>query len=391
MYQKFYGLTAKPFQVDPGLDCLYLGSKHRKVLNYLEYGLAENMGIIMLTGEFGSGKTMLTRRLLKKLGSGTETAFISNSSHCPDQLLSHILNKLDLSPQKGRAAAREVITQFAKKKRAENMPVLIVIDDAQYFTAESLEAIRMLSNLQTDGQAMLQIMLVAEPEFIDKIKKLQEVARRIAVHYHLTGLDRKDTGKYIIFRLQNAGRQTNLFTPDAVDKIYRITRGIPRSINLLCQAALVYGYTIETEKIDSMIIEQVAGDKIGFGINFQFEDSSAVAVAESKKEDEILQRIGVLENKINALQGCMLSQLQIENQSKESFKDNLISRMLQIIIDERQNREELLKQFSQLNLKIENLKQAQIAFQNEKDPDLDGTGTPDYIQFHQKKPRQVSD
>jgi len=391
VYEQFFGLTEKPFQVVPGLGCLYLSDKHRNALNYLQYGLAENMGITMLTGEFGSGKTTLARHLLKRLDSGTQTAFISNSGGCPDQLLSRILNEFDLLPKKGRAATKEVITQFVKNKRAEHKPVLIAIDDAQNLTTEALEAVRMLSDLQTDGQAMLQIMLVAEPEFIDKIKNLKEITRRIPVHYHLKGLNRQDTGKYISFRLQNAGGGPNLFTSDAVDTIYRITRGIPRSINLLCQAALVYGYTIETAKIDNMIIEQVAGDRIGFGINFQCEDSSAVAVAESRKPDEILQRIGVLENKINALQGYILSRLQLRDQGDESFKDNLISRLLQIIVDERQNSYELLKQFSQLNLKAENLKQSPIAHQNEKGSQKDRTGTADYISFQQKKRKQISE
>lgn len=391
MFEQFYGLKEKPFQVVPSLDCLYLSDKHRNALNYLQYGLTENMGIIMLTGEFGSGKTTLTQHLLKRLDPGTETTFIFNSSGSPDQLLSQILSEFKLFPKKGRAAAIDVITQFVKKKRAAHKQVLIIIDAAQNLTSETLEVVRMLSNLQTDNQALMQIMLVAEPEFIDKIKKLQEVTRRITVHYHLTGLDRQDTGKYISFRLQKAGGLPNLFTSDAVDTIYRITRGTPRSINLLCQAALVYGYTIQTEKIDNMIIEQVAGDKIGMGINLQFEDSSAVDVAESKKDDEILQRIEVLEDKISQFQGYILSRLQLKDQSKGSFKDNLISRMLQIIIDERRNSDELLRRLSQPNMKVENLKQSQIAIQNEKDRKQDRTGTADFIPFKQKKPKQISD
>lgn len=391
VYEQFYGLKEKPFQVVPSLDYLYLSDKHQYALNYLQCGLTENMGIIMLTGEFGTGKTTLIRHLLKKLDSKTETAYIFNSSGSPDQLLSRILNEFELFPKKGRAATLEVITQFVKDKCTEHKQVLIVIDEAQNLTAETLEMVRMLSNLQTDGQVMLQIMFVAESEFIDKIKILQELSRRIAVHYHLSGLDRKDTGKYISFCLQMAGGRPNLFASDAVDTIHRITRGIPRSINRLCQAALVYGYTIETPKIDNMIIEQVAGDKIGFDINFQFEDSSALAAAESKTDDEILQRIGVLEGKISALQGYILSRLQLKDQRSASFKDDITSRLLQIIVDERRSSDELLRRLSQPNLKVENQKQSKTVIQSIKGHKQEESATPDYIPFQRKKTRQISD
>jgi general secretion pathway protein A len=233
-------------------------------------------------------------------------------------------------------------------------------------------------------------MLVGEPQFIDKIKnsKLRRLTRRIAVHYHLTGLDRKETGKYISFRLQKAGGAPDLFTPDAVDNIHRITRGIPRSINLQCQAALVYGYAVETRRIDNMIIEQIARDKIGIGCELQFENSLAVAAADSKKEDEILRRLGVLEEKINALQGHIPSRLQVEEQTTENFKDKLISQLLQHLINERKDSQELLLQYSRHNYKLENLKGSEKVIQNEKGDKQDEIGTTEFISFNQKKRRR---
>lgn len=387
MYEKFYGFKEKPFQVVPNLDYLYLSDKHRNALTYLQYGLTENMGFIMLTGEIGSGKTTLIQYMLEKLDSDAEVAFIFNTNGSPDQLLGLILNGFELSPKKGRAATLDVINQFLIQKHSEQKQVLIILDEAQNLTAEALEEVRMLSNLQTENQAFLQIMLVGEPELIDKIKnnKLRQFTKRIAVHYHLTGLDRKETGKYIDFRLQKAGGVPDLFTSEAIDTIYRITRGIPRSINLLCQAALVYGYAAETRRIGNMFIEQITRDKIGIGLELQIEDISASDAVESKKEDGILQRIRVLEEKINASQGYIQSQLQRKELNNGNFKDNLISTLLQLLIDERRRSEELLLRFSQHNLNFKNLKRSEIAIQNEKGSKQAEDEASGCVSFSQKK------
>jgi len=393
VYEQYYGFKKKPFQVVPDLDYPYLSDKHRNALTYLQYGLTENMGIIMLTGETGSGKTTLTQYMIERLGSGAEIAYIFNPDGSPDHLLGLILNKYELSPKKGRAATLDLINQFLKQKHAEQKQVFIIIDEAQNLTAEALEEVRMLSNLKTENQAFLQIMLVGEPEIIDKIKNsnIRQFPQRIAVHYNLTGLDSKETGKYISFRLQQAGGPPDLFTADAVENIYRLSRGIPRLINLLCQAALVYGYAIETGKIENKIIEQIARDKIGFGLEPQFEDSAAVVATDSKKEDEILRRMGVLEEKINALQGHPLTRPRQNEQSTGNFQDNLISKLLQILIDERRNSEELLWRYTQPNPKSENLKRSEKAITNEKGGKQDENGAAQYISFNQKKRSRFSD
>jgi len=393
MYEKFYGFTEKPFQVVPNLDYLYLSTKHRNALTYLQYGLTENMGFIMLTGEIGCGKTTLIQYMLEMLDSGAKVAFIFNTNDSPDQLLGLILNGFKLSPKKGRAATLDAINQFLIQKHSEQKQVLIILDEAQNLTAEALEEVRMLSNLQTDNQAYLQIMLVGEPELIDKIKnnKLRWFTQCIAAHYHLTGLDRKETGKYIGFRLQKAGGLPDLFTSEAIDTIFRITRGIPRSINLLCQAALVYGYAAKTRRIGNMFIEQITGDKIGIGLELQIEDTSASDAVESIKEDGILQRIRILEEKNNALQGYIQSQLQLKELNNENFKDNLISTLLQLLIDERRRSEELLLQYSQNNLNFKNLKRSEKANQNQKGSKQAEEEASGCVSFSQKKRSRVSD
>jgi general secretion pathway protein A len=393
MYEKFYGFKEKPFQVVPNLDYLYLSDKHRNALTYLQYRLAENMGFIMLTGEIGSGKTTLIHYMLERLESAAEVAFIFNTNGSQDQLLGLILNEFKLSPKKGRAATLDAINQFLIQQHSEQKQVLIVFDEAQNLTAAALEEVRMLSNLQTENQAFLKIMLVGEPDLIDKIKdyKLHQFTQRIAAHYHLTGLDRKETGKYIGFRLQKAGGVPDLFTSEAIETIYRITRGIPRSINLLCQAALVYGYAAETRRIGNMVIEQITRDKIGIGLESQIADISASDAVESKKEDEIIQRLRILEEKHNALQGYIQSQLQLKELNNGNFKDNLISTLLQLLIDERRRSEELLLRYSQPNLNYKNLKRSEIAIQNQKGSKQAEDEASGCVPFSKKKRSRFSD
>ncbi len=184
-------------------------------MTYLEYGLTENMGIVMLSGEIGTGKTTLTQYMIERLDSVAEIAFVPNPNSSTDQLLGLILNQIGLSPKRGRAATLDVIKRYLEQKHSEQKQVYIVIDDAQNLSSEALEEMRVLSNFQTENPAFLQIMLVGEPQFLEKIRnsKYQELARRITVHYHLKGLDRKETGNYISFRLQKGGGGTGSFHP----------------------------------------------------------------------------------------------------------------------------------------------------------------------------------
>ncbi|UCF94526.1 MAG: AAA family ATPase, partial [Desulfobacterales bacterium] len=245
MYQKFYGLRDKPFQIVPNPTYLYKSLHHENALTYLEYGLSENVGFILLTGEIGSGKTTLIQYILNKLGGDTVAAVIFNTNVSADQLLGLILTEFELAFKEGdKAGTLDTLNQFLIQKYAEKKQVLLIIDEAQNLSAEALEEVRMLSNLQSEDQALLQIMLVGQPELIAKLRKpsLMQFTQRIAVSYHLASLTREETGNYIAFRLEKAGGRADLFSPEAVDLIHRLAGGIPRSINLLCQAALVYGF-----------------------------------------------------------------------------------------------------------------------------------------------------
>lgn len=361
MYENFYGFKEKPFQIVPNPEYLYLSDNHRNALTYLEYGLTENVGFILLSGEIGSGKTTLIQYILNKLGSDTEVAVIFNTNVSPDQILGLILIELELSPKKDKAENLDLLCQFLIAKYAKRRRVLLIIDEAQNLTVETLEEVRMLSNLQTEDAPLLQIMLAGQPELIAKLQtpNLRQFAQRIAVNYHLTGLDREETGNYISFRLEKAAGRRDLFTSDALDMIYRMSGGIPRSINLLCQAALVYGFADEAQTIDKAIIEQITRDKIGIGFEQSAEEASLAPDLEHETQDrdEILERIRALEEKMRNLEGQIQSQLLRSAFGADNFKDQSIRKLVQLLTEERKRNDELLRRSRDIELKHGNPKQ----------------------------------
>jgi general secretion pathway protein A len=361
MYENYYGFKEKPFQIVPNPEYLYLSDNHRNALTYLEYGLTENVGFILLSGEIGSGKTTLIQYILNKLGPDTEAAVIFNTNVSPDQILGLILIELELSPKKDKTENLDLLSQFLIAKYAKGRRVLLIIDEAQNLTVETLEEVRMLSNLQTEDEPLLQIMLAGQPELIAKLQtpNLRQLAQRIAVNYHLTGLDREETGNYISFRLERAGGRRDFFTSDALDMIYRMSGGIPRSINLLCQAALVYGFADEAQMIDEAIIEQITRDKIGIGLEQNAEAASPAPDLdhETQDRDGIIERLRALEEKTRNLEGQIQSQLLRSAFGADNFKDQLISDLVQLLTEERKRNDELLQQSSDIELKHGNPKQ----------------------------------
>ena len=264
MYEEFYSLREKPFQIVPNPEYLYLSSKHN-ALTYLEYGLSESVGFVLLTGEIGSGKTTLIRYLLNQIESDIETGVLFNTNVTSEQLLSLILQEFELEPQEGKKAKNlEALNTFLVEKYAEGKRVLLIIDEAQNLTNDALEEVRMLSNVQSDDQMLLQIMLVGQPELRARLNNpvLAQIGQRIAAKYHLEALTKKETKKYIVFRLKKAGSTSAIFTAKAMDMIYRASAGIPRTINLLCDSAMVYGFADELLSIDTPVIETVI-DELG--------------------------------------------------------------------------------------------------------------------------------
>ena len=267
MYETFYGLREKPFQIVPDPSYLYRSEKHENALSYLEYGLNEQVGLVLLTGEVGSGKTTLIQYLLGRLDPKVESAVIFNSSLNSDQLLHMVLSEFDFEPPADKTAALVTLNDHLVRLYAEGRRALLVVDEAQNLSSSALEELRMLSNLHDGQHLLLQVVLVGQQELKMRLAQpsMRQLAQRIAVRYHLTGLNREDTGRYIAHRLQRAGGRPDLFTEAAVDVVFEISGGIPRSINLACEAALVYGFAEGATFITQDIIRSIRNDHLVLG------------------------------------------------------------------------------------------------------------------------------
>ena len=222
---------------------------------------------------------------------------------------------------------------------------------------------------------LLQIMLVGQPELIAKLKnpKMVQLSQRIAVNFHLEGLSRKEVGDYISFRLQKAGGSADLFTVEAVDMIHDLSRGIPRSINLLCQAALVYGFADEAKTIGKNIIEQITEDKIGLGLDINAEDIPAEPAVQTtaKLSKAVKHRLQRMEDQISQLQLQVETQIKESEQRAENFKDNLVGTLQRQLKQERDRNAKLLRQFSRLEMKYEALMRVRARLEEELDSTLE--------------------
>ncbi len=263
MYESFYGFKEKPFQIIPDPNFLYLSPTHENALKYLEYGIERNIGIFLLTGEVGSGKTTLIKYVAQQIGQNIEVVIISNTNLPADQLLSYILFELGIKhSDTSKAQNLTIFKNYLKYIESENHRTILIVDEAQNLPKDALEELRMLSNFQADDQMPLQIFLVGQPELRTILNSpgMNQIRQRIAVNYHLKGLNLEETQKYIEYRLSKAGGKINPFTYEAISLIHNSTVGIPRSINLICDSALLYGFADELNTIDKDVIQNLLKD-----------------------------------------------------------------------------------------------------------------------------------
>ena len=365
MYEQFYGFREKPFQITPNPAFLYRSSKHDTALTYLEYGLTENVGFILLTGEIGAGKTTLVQYILGRLDSDIEAAVLFNTNVSAEEMLALILEEFEITrPQGNKADVLTALNSFLVDRYSQRKRVLLIIDEGQNLSDQALEEVRMLSNLQSDDQALLQIMLVGQPELITKLKKpsMRQFSQRIAASYHLTGLDRQETENYIMHRLKKVGGRPDLFTPAAVDIIFNLSGGIPRAINLVCQAALVYGFAEGAEQISQDTIRQISKDNLGIGCASATADTCvpapAAVPAASHNGNGFERKLGLLEADIKDLKQVMTVQLQEMDKRSHKLRDDQFRQLVNLIKQERLQKEELLQQVARLETENKTLKRA---------------------------------
>ena len=270
MYERFYQLRERPFSLSPDPEYLYPSRVHQEALSYLRYGLETQAGFVVITGEIGSGKTTLLQTLLRSLDSETTVGRIVNTMLEPRELLETIALDfgLDVTARTKPVLVRD-LAQYLVDQRLAGRLVLVVIDEAQNLSPAALEELRMLSNLETEKTKLLQIVLVGQPGLRDQLAtpELEQLRQRITVSYHLPPLDAEETGSYINHRLRRAAIGAPLeFPRSATDLVHARSRGVPRLINVICDAALVFGYAEERRQIDQEVVAEVLGELESTGV-----------------------------------------------------------------------------------------------------------------------------
>jgi general secretion pathway protein A len=265
MYTGFFGLTSQPFSIAPNPDFLFLSPRHAEALAHLRYGLGEAGGFVLLTGEVGTGKTTVSRCLLQELTDQTEVAFILNPTLNELELLAAICDQLKIRYKKSDASLKmltDKITNRLMKNHQAGKNTILIIDEAQHLQPAVLEQLRLLTNLETNTKKLLQVILIGQPELQQLLQRqdLRQLAQRITARYHLMPLTEQEVQQYISYRLQVAGCSRPVFTASAVKKLFQLSGGIPRLLNLICDRALLGGYSQQKALIDAGLINQAASE-----------------------------------------------------------------------------------------------------------------------------------
>lgn len=261
MYKAFYQLKENPFNITADPDFFFCSTRHNEAFSHLTYGINQRKGILVVTGEIGTGKTTLCRTLLNRLDHKTKTALILNPSFSDLQLLQIILKDLGIeSHLKNKFALITALNRFLIDQTSLGHNVVLIIDEAQNLSIKQLEQIRLLSNLETEKEKLLQIILVGQPELSEKLKlpNLRQLNQRVTVRFHVLPLDRDEVKGYIHHRLSVASGPDKepkiYFTDTAIDAIFEQSQGTPRVINILCDRALLAGYLQGTFTINEEMV-----------------------------------------------------------------------------------------------------------------------------------------
>lgn len=366
MYKDFYQFNEKPFSLTPDPDFLFRSRAHKRALAYLEYGIQDPSGFACITGEIGAGKTTLLRVFLNQLDGQVRVARVFNTKVTSRQLLEMILQDLGITCRgMNKTEMIDALNRYLIETFAEGNRVVLLVDEAQNLSVDLLEEIRLLSNLETEKAKLLQIILVGQSELREllQLPKLEQFRQRITVNYHIQPLDLAETTAYIHHRLRVAGRGEPLVFPgEVLEVVYHYSRGVPRLINVICDALLLYGFVEEKTQPDEGMIREVVNDLLHDGTLKDPEKIVREREGETDPPERVKRRLSALREKVRILEKQQqvfektLKGLISNNRYLEEKSSQLLDRF-----------EELHRREAELILQQERLKQRETElFRKEK-------------------------
>ena len=269
MYLTFFGLNEKPFAITPDPRYLYLSERHAEALAHLLYGINEAGGFVQLTGEVGTGKTTIVRSLLAQTPKNAEIALILNPSMTAPEFLLTICEELGIGVQNSAPGSLkdlvDILSYYLLHAHGAGKRVVLVVDEAQNLSPDVLEQVRLLTNLETNTQKLLQIILIGQPELRELLSRneLRQLAQRITGRYHLKPLSHEETAAYVLHRLRVAGATTDMFAPAALNEVFRLSQGVPRVINVICDRALLGAYSLDRHRVTATLVRNAAAEVFG--------------------------------------------------------------------------------------------------------------------------------
>jgi general secretion pathway protein A len=267
MYTDYFGLTEAPFSIAPNPHYLFMSQRHREALAHLKYGVMSDGGFILLTGEVGTGKTTLCRRLLGEMPSDVETAFVLNPRVSAIELLATICDEFGIAYSEPASIKTLVdrLLEYLLECHSQGQHTVLIIDEAQNLSRDLLEQIRLLTNLETNERKLLQIILLGQPELLDLLaqENLRQFSQRITARFHLDALNRVETREYISHRMTVAGGDPGAFSRRAMNRIFKLSAGVPRVINLICDRSLLGAYARDTHLVTPAMVDTAAGEVLG--------------------------------------------------------------------------------------------------------------------------------
>ena len=269
MYTGFFGLSEQPFSIAPNPNYLFMSHRHKEALAHLTHGLGDSGGFVLLTGEVGTGKTTVSRRMLDQLPDNTDVAFVLNPALSELELLATICDEFRIRFKRSDATLKMLTDRIKNrllKNHKEGKNTILIIDEDKHLKSEVLEQLRLLTNLETNTRKLLQIILIGQPELQQLLKRqdLRQLAQRITARYHLLPLTVAEIAMYIQHRLRVAGCERPLFDKKAIEHIHQTTKGIPRLVNLLADRALMGAYALQSPVVTKKIVTEAAKEILAF-------------------------------------------------------------------------------------------------------------------------------